>query len=91
MTTLVTDGPNIGTLREPGLVIATSDVIANDVVGFALLKMLGTIDAIQNRSVWQQPQIKRAVEFGLGVKTWSDIQIESEGVKEIESIENNLK
>jgi uncharacterized protein (DUF362 family) len=87
----VTDGPNIGTLREPGLVIATSDVIANDVVGLALLKTLGTIDEIQNRSVWEQPQIRRAVELGLGVKSRSDIQIISEGVKEIKNIENNLE
>ena len=86
----VTDGPNVGTLREPGIVIATSDVIANDVVGLALLKTLGTIDEIQNRSVWEQPQIRRAVELGLGVKSRNDIQIKSDGVKEIENIIGNI-
>ena len=86
----VTDGPNVGTLREPSLVIATSDVIANDVVGLALLKTLGTIDEIQNRSVWEQPQIRRAVELGLGVKSRNDIQIKSDGVKEIENIIGNI-
>ena len=86
----VTDGPNIGTIREPGLVIATSDVIANDVVGLALLKTLGTIDKIQNKSVWKQPQIKRAVELGLGVKSKNEIQIKSDGVTEIESIVGNV-
>jgi uncharacterized protein (DUF362 family) len=40
----VTDGPSIGTLREPDIVLASSDVIAkNDVVGLALLKTLGTV------------------------------------------------
>src|SRR5659263_3307 len=86
----VTDGPNVGTLREPGIVIATSDVIANDVVGLGLLKTLGTIDKIQNRPVWEQPQIKRAVELSLGVKSRKDIQIRSDGVKEIERIEGNI-
>ena len=86
----VTDGPNVGTLREPGIVIATGDVIANDVVGLALLKTLGTIDKIQNKSVWKQPQIKRAVELGLGAKSKKDIQIKSDGVKEIESIAGNI-
>ena len=86
----VTDGPNIGTVREPGLVIATSDVIANDVVGLALLKTLGTIHKIQNISVWEQPQIKRAVELGLGVKSKNDMQIKSDGVKEIENITGNI-
>ncbi|MCE8423796.1 MAG: DUF362 domain-containing protein [Candidatus Methanoperedens sp.] len=86
----VTDGPNVGTLREPGIVMATSDVIANDVVGLALLKTLGTIHKIQNRSVWEQPQIQRAVELGLGVKSWNEIQIKSDGVKEIENIAGNI-
>jgi uncharacterized protein (DUF362 family) len=86
----VTDGPNRGTLREPGLVIATSDVIANDVVGLALLKTLGTIPEIQKRSVWEQAQIKRAVELGLGVKFPDEMQIKSDGVKEIGSIIGNI-
>ena len=30
---LVTGGPDMGTLKEPGIVMACSDVIANDVVG----------------------------------------------------------
>jgi uncharacterized protein (DUF362 family) len=86
----VTDGPNVGTLKEPGIVMATSDVIANDVVGLALLKTLGTIPKIQNRSVWEQPQIKRAVELGLGVKSGNEIQINSDGVKEIVNISDNI-
>lgn len=56
----------------------------------ALLKTLGTIDKIQNKSVWEQPQIKRAVELGLGVKSRNDIHIKSEGVKEIENIKGNI-
>ncbi len=86
----VTDGPNVGTLREPGIVMATSDVIANDVVGLALLKTLGTIHKIQNGSVWEQLQIKRAVELGLGVKNMNEIEIKSDGVKEIENITGNI-
>jgi len=87
----VTDGPNVGTLKEPGIVMATNDVIANDVVGLALLKTLGTIPKIQNRSVWEQPQIKRAVELGLGVKNRSEIQINSDDVKEIDNIRRNIE
>lgn len=86
----VTDGPNVGTLREPGIVMATNDVIANDVVGLALLKTLGTIPKIQNNSVWKQPQIKRAVELGIGVKSRDQIEVNSDGVKEIETITGNI-
>ncbi len=86
----VTDGPNIGTLREPDIVLASSDVIANDAVGLALLKTLGTVPKIQNHSVWAQPQIKRAVELNLGVHSREEITVKSEGVGEIEEIIANL-
>ena len=82
----VTEGPNIGTLKEPELIIASPDVIANDVVGLALLKTLGTTPEIQENSVWAQPQIKRAVELGLGVRNREEIVIKSSGVEEIEAI-----
>jgi uncharacterized protein (DUF362 family) len=87
----VTDGPNIGTLREPGIVIASPDVIANDIAGLALLKTLGTVQKIQGNSVWAQPQIKRAVELGLGVKNRGEITLNSSGIEEINEITANLE
>jgi len=86
----VTEGPNIGTLREPDIVLASSDVIANDAVGLALLKTLGTVPKIQNHSVWAQPQIKRAVELNLGVHSREEITVKSARVGEIEEIIANL-
>jgi uncharacterized protein (DUF362 family) len=86
----VTDGPNRGTLREPGLVLASSDVVANDAVGLSLLKTLGTVPKIQEQSVWAQPQIKRAVELALGVKGREEITLRGSGVEEIEEIIANL-
>ncbi|MDQ1253134.1 MAG: hypothetical protein QG646_2282 [Euryarchaeota archaeon] len=86
----VTEGPNIGTLREPDIVLASSDVIANDAVGLALLKTLGTIPKIRDHSVWAQPQIKRALELNLGVHSREEITIKSAGIEEIEEIIANL-
>jgi uncharacterized protein (DUF362 family) len=86
----VTEGPNIGTLREPDIVLASPDVIANDAVGLALLKTLGTIPKIRDHSVWAQPQIKRAVELNLGVHSREEITINSVGIREIEEIIANL-
>ena len=86
----VTDSPNTGTLREPDIVLASSDVIANDAVGLALLKTLGMVPKIQNYSVWAQPQIKRAVELNLGVHSREEITVMSGGVEEIEEIIANL-
>ena len=86
----VTDGPNLGTLREPDIVLASSDVVANDAVGLALLKTLGTVSRIQGHSVWAQPQIIRAVELGLGVHGREEITVKSSGVEEVEEIIANL-
>lgn len=86
----VTEGPNIGTLREPGIVLASSDVIANDVVGLALLKTLGTVPKIQKNSVWAQPQIKRAVELELGIQSKKEITVTGSNVEEINAIIANI-
>ncbi len=86
----VTGGPDLGTLREPGIVLASPDVIANDAVGLALLKTLGTVPKIQEHSVWAQPQIKRAVELGLGAHGREEITVKGSGIEEIEEILANL-
>lgn len=86
----VSGGPSNGDLAEPGLVIASSDLVANDVTGLALLKTLGTIEEIQKKSVWDQPQIKRAVELGLGIKDSSEIVLKTYNVPEKEKIQEQL-
>ncbi len=86
----VSGGPSHGDLAEPGLVIASSDLVANDVTGLALLKTLGTIEEIQEKSVWGQPQIKRAVELGLGVKGPSEITLRTYNIPEEEKIHKEL-
>ncbi|MDD3248452.1 MAG: DUF362 domain-containing protein [Methanosarcina sp.] len=86
----VTEGPNIGTLREPGIILASPDVIANDVAGLALLKTLGTVPKIQRNSVWAQPQIKKAVELRLGARSKEEIMVKGSGVEEINEIIANL-
>lgn len=86
----VAGGPDVGTLKEPGIVLASRDVIANDAVGLALLKTLGTVSKIQENSVWAQPQIKRAVELGLGVHGREEITVKSSGIEEVKEILANL-
>ena len=86
----VSGGPSHGDLAEPNLVIASSDLVANDVTGLALLKTLGTIEEIQKKSVWDQPQIKRAVELGLGIKDPSEIILKTYNIPEEEKIRKQL-
>ncbi|MBA7503169.1 hypothetical protein ES706_01777 [subsurface metagenome] len=86
----VSGGPSHGDIARPGLVIASSDLVANDVTGLALLKTLGTIEEIHRKSVWDQPQIKRAVELGLGINSPSEIILKTYGIPEEEKIRKQL-
>jgi len=62
-----TGGPDTGTLVYPGVVLAGTDRVALDAVGVALLRMYGTTPEVTQGSIFEQEQIRRAVELGLGV------------------------
>jgi uncharacterized protein (DUF362 family) len=60
-------GPMTGRLASSQVVLASTDRIAIDAVGVALLRHFGTTAAVANGPVFEQEQIARAVELGLGV------------------------
>jgi uncharacterized protein (DUF362 family) len=86
----VTGGPFTGEIKQPNIIIATSDLIAADVTGLAILKYLGTTKNIEEKSVWEQQQIKRAIEIGLGVSNANQIIIHDENIDEILQIKKFL-
>jgi uncharacterized protein (DUF362 family) len=55
--------------------IAGDDRVAVDAVGVAVLKELGANAAIMDRGIFEQEQIARAVELGLGAAGPAHIQI----------------
>ncbi|HEY4658056.1 MAG TPA: DUF362 domain-containing protein [Gemmatimonadaceae bacterium] len=68
-------GPSRGVLKPGNVMIAGNDRIAVDAVGLAVLKELGSNDAIMNTKIFEQEQIARAVELGLGAMAPSEIDI----------------
>ncbi len=68
-------GPARGTRKKADVIIAGTDRIAIDAVGIAILKELGSNKAIMERKIFEQEQIARAVELGLGVSKPEDIEI----------------
>ncbi len=62
----VDGGPMSGARKEANVFIAGSDRVALDAAGIAVLKDLGSNDAIMGTKIWEQEQIKRAVELNLG-------------------------
>lgn len=71
----VKGGPTKGTVATPNLIIATGDRIAADVVGLSLIKAFGGEKKISNKGVWEQQQVKRAVELHLGVSNPGELEI----------------
>ena len=75
MEIFVDGGPMSGKLVNAGIVVAGTDRIAIDAVGLAVLKHHGSNNAIMSKKIFEQEQIARAVELGLGAKTPDQIEI----------------
>ncbi len=71
----VDGGPHRGTRKEAGVILAGTDRIAVDAVGVAVLRLLGTTPEVTRGRIFEQDQIARAVELGLGVTSPDQIQL----------------
>ncbi len=71
-------GPSRGTLKQGNVVVAGTDRVAVDAVGLAILKEMGANDAIMGTPIFQQEQMARAVEIGLGVSGPDQIELVSD-------------
>jgi len=76
--TFTDGGPSRGTLTPGNVVVAGTDRVAVDAVGVAILKELGSNDAIMGTPIFQQEQMARAVEVGLGVSGPEQIELISD-------------
>jgi uncharacterized protein (DUF362 family) len=80
----VDGGPHVGKRFKANVMLAGTDRIAIDAVGVAILRQLGTTPEVSKGKIFEQDQIKRAAELGLGVKSADQIQIVT-GDKESET------
>ena len=71
----VDGGPARGTRVEAGIILAGSDRVAIDAVGVAILRSLGTTPEVSRGRIFEQDQIARAAELGLGVKSADQIKL----------------
>jgi uncharacterized protein (DUF362 family) len=68
-------GPDKGTKVQAEVMLAGTDRIAVDAVGVAILRHLGTTPEVSRGAIFEQEQIARAVELGLGVSSPEGISI----------------
>ncbi len=71
----VDEGQATGKLARGNVFLAAKDRVAIDAVGVAILKYLGSNDQIMNTKIFEQEQIARAVELGLGAATPAAIDV----------------
>ena len=62
----VEGGPAEGKRVNPGVVLAGRDRVALDAAGVAILRMFGTTPEVSRGRIFEQEQIARAAELGLG-------------------------
>ena len=63
----VDGGPAQGKQVDAQVILAGTDRVAIDAIGVAILRYFGTTPAVRRGPIFQQEQIARAVELGLGV------------------------
>jgi len=80
----VDGGPATGKRVRAGLFLASPDRVAMDATGVAVLKLLGSNERIMKPKIFEQEQIARAVELGLGASSPSEIELLPADDKSIE-------
>jgi uncharacterized protein (DUF362 family) len=73
----VDGGPATGQRARGNVFLASTDRVAIDAVGVAILKSLGSNDQIMNTRIFDQEQIARAAELGLGASVPAEIEVVS--------------
>jgi len=71
----VDGGPHAGTRKPANVMLAGTDRVAIDAAGVAILRLLGTTPEVSRGKIFEQEQIARAVELGLGVASPDQIEI----------------
>jgi uncharacterized protein (DUF362 family) len=77
----VDGGPMTGKHAKGEVFLASTDRVAIDAVGVAILKFLGSNESIMKPKIFKQEQIARAAELGLGASSPSEIEIISSDKK----------
>jgi len=64
---LINRGPSEGEVRQPNLILASTDRVAIDVEGIKIIQSFKG-NSLENIDPWELPQIKKAIELGIGTK-----------------------
>ena len=71
----ISGGPETGAKASPGVILAAQDRVALDAVGVAILRLYGARGMVAEGKIFEEDQIKRAVELGLGASSLEQIEL----------------
>jgi uncharacterized protein (DUF362 family) len=71
----VDGGPMTGKRAKGKVFLASTDRVATDAVALAVLKVLGSNEQIMQHNIFDQEQIARAVQLGLGASSPAEIDL----------------
>ncbi len=94
MKAFLNKGPERGLVTEPNLLLASKDRVAIDAVGVAILRHYGATSNVMKGCIFEQDQIKRAVELGIGVNSPDEINLiplDKESQLTVDNLNNILK
>ena len=71
----VDGGPATGARAAGNVFLASTDRVAIDAVGVAILKHLGSNDAVMRPAIFEQRQLARAAALGIGAQSVSEVEL----------------
>ena len=66
-TAMVSGGPRKGTAVKTNVILASGDRVAADITGLGIIRYFDKWPRITAINIWEQKQIKSAIDLGLGV------------------------
>lgn len=72
-------GPDTGRRIAPGLILASTDRVALDAVGVAILRQHGTTPEVSRGPIFALEQLARAAELGVGVGSADRVELVAHG------------
>lgn len=88
---MIEGGPWEGTPAKTNLIITSGDRVAADITGLGVIKSFGKWDAVTDKDVWEQTQIKTALKLGLGAGKESIRLVSGNGDAEFKGLLEKVK
>jgi uncharacterized protein (DUF362 family) len=87
----VDGGPESGKEVQPNLMLASTDRVAIDAVGIAILRSYGSTNQVMNGRIFELDQIQRAAQLGVGVQAANQIKLTPVNDASIEPVSRILE